>query len=511
MGSANRLEQSLRELDQAIAAQPTLLAPRLERAQLLARLGDVDLAKRTYLEILSIDPTHRLALNNLATLLYRTGYTSAARTAYRQAVAHHPDDVVAHTNLANLLYYTNQLDEALTHYRTALMLEPDHRQTHQGLALLHGKRGEEDAAGRHRDLAYRSRPAEIFPWAGDDAPVPLLLLVSALDGTLPWQRLVDDRVFQATTLTVEYVAPDAPVPAHALLFNAIGDADLCHAALVAASGLIARSPAPVLNHPDAVLRTGRVENAQRMSGIPGVIAPRICAIPREALTAPGVCTDLAARGLAFPLLVRSTGFQTGHHFEQVHDPSELTATVERLPGRELLAIEHLDARGPDGMVRKYRVMCIGGRLYPLHLAVSSTWKVHYFSSAMKGQAAFQAEERAFLADMPGVLGSRALAALECIRDRLGLDYGGIDVGRRADGELLFFEANATMRIDPPGIDRQWDYRRPAITAALDAARALLRTRALPWDSAQQIRDQAPPNEIVQSKRALHEKAPHDGR
>ena len=45
--------------------------------------------------------------------------------------------------------------------------------------------------------------------------------------------------------------------------------------------------------------------------------------------------------------------------------------VASLPGHELLAIEFLDARGPDGDVRKYRVVCVDGRLFPVHLAIDS--------------------------------------------------------------------------------------------------------------------------------------------
>ena len=57
---------------------------------------------------------------------------------------------------------------------------------------------------------------------------------------------------------------------------------------------------------------------------------------------------------------------------------------------------------PDGMARKYRVMFIGGVAYPLHLAISADWKVHYFTAAMAADPAFRAEERRFLDDMPAV-------------------------------------------------------------------------------------------------------------
>lgn len=167
----------------------------------------------------------------------------------------------------------------------------------------------------------------------------------------------------------------------------------------------------------------------------------------------------------------------GSHFRRVEGRDELPSVVADLPGEELLAIEYLDARGTDGMVRKYRVMLIDGVVHPLHLAISADWKVHYFSAAMSTSQHHRDEERRFLVAMPEVLGSRALTALTLLGERLGLDYAGVDFGLRADGAVLLFEANATMVIVPPPQDPIWDYRRAAIHTALEAARQLVMRRA----------------------------------
>ena len=86
----------------------------------------------------------------------------------------------------------------------------------------------------------------------------------------------------------------------------------------------------------------------------------------------------------------------------------------------------------------------------------------------------RAEDAAFLEDMPAVLGPRAMVALEQIQETLGLDYGGIDFGLNERGEVLLFEANATMVIVPPSPEPMWDYRRAAVARALGAGQALLR-------------------------------------
>jgi hypothetical protein len=177
------------------------------------------------------------------------------------------------------------------------------------------------------------------------------------------------------------------------------------------------------------------------------------------------------------LLVRAVGFHTGFHFAQVATPQELTAAVSDFPGDDVCVIERLDARDSEGLYRKYRVMFVDGALYPLHLAVSRDWKVHYFTADMADSPANRAKDAEFLADMAGAIGPRAVAALDRIRAALALDYGGIDFAVNAQGEILFFEANATMVVYPPVPDPKWAYRRPAVEAVLAAVRTMLVDRA----------------------------------
>src|SRR6202000_2617376 len=187
----------------------------------------------------------------------------------------------------------------------------------------------------------------------------------------------------------------------------------------------------------------------------------------------------------FPLLLRSPGYHTGRNFILVADAAELSAAAAGLPGSDLLVIEYLDARGRDGSARKYRVMMIGGRIYPLHLAISRNWKVHYFTSDMADKPDHRAEEAVFLADMRAALGDTAMTALEHIRDAMGLDYAGVDFGVAANGELLLFEANATMVIAVPDADERWAYRRAAIDRIIDAVVAMILQKSV---AAQRVRN-----------------------
>lgn len=447
---------------------------RLRAAQALAAQGRDMEARDAYIALLADAPTHFGALNNLGALLVGMGFNAAARTAYAAAVQHHPRNPMGHVNLANALARIEDTGGARSHYAAALALDPAHVQAHQGLARLLAEAGEDDAAAHHRERGFRGHARLALPWRGAGDPRRVLVLASAAGGGVPIQAHLDDRVFAATVLYVEYDDPAAPLPPHELVFNSIGDADLCGPALDAAEAVLARGTARVLNPPAAIRPTGRAANARRLAAIPGVRTPAMAELPRAALEAPGAGAALAAAGLGFPLLLRAPGFHTGRHFLRVETLDGLPAALATLPGAALTAIAPLDARGPDGAHRKYRAMTVGGRLYPVHAAMSADWKVHYYTADMARDAGHRAEEARFLADMPGVLGPRAMAALQGVQAALGLDYGGIDFGLGADGSLLVFEANATMVVQAPDADPRWDYRRAPLQAVLDAVAALLR-------------------------------------
>ena len=451
-------------------ADPPAIPALLEAARGLARAADDEAAKRAYLDVLRRDATCLEALLELARLALRSGHRSAARTAYQQAIFCHPNDPTARVNLGNLMIETGEFEAARAEFELALAARPGLAAAHQGLARVHQVLGEPDAAEEHWRQALASGALAPLPYRGVGPGVPVLLLVSAMGGNIPTRALLDDTVFAVTALYAEHHEPGRPLPPHALIFNAIGDADLCGEALRSAGAIVAASGAPAVNPPALVSSTGRVDVADRLRGLADVVAPRIATI-RRAGPPPA--------DLAFPCLVRSPGFHTGQHFVRVERREELVAAIVDLPGNALLAIEPLDARGPDGLYRKYRAMLIDGALYPLHLAVSTHWKVHYFSAAMADDPAHRAEEAAFLADMGAAIGRRAAAALAAIATELGLDYAGVDFAVAPDGRLLLFEANPGMVISPPGPEPMWDYRRAPIDRALAAVKALLLTKANP--------------------------------
>jgi glutathione synthase/RimK-type ligase-like ATP-grasp enzyme len=471
-GYLQRLE-ALKKVDARLATNPDDVEAHFDRGRLLTDLGRPEEARDAYVEVIKRAPAHFGALNNLGGVLHAGGFRNAARSAYAEAVARNPDNPLGHFNLGNLLREEGDLDGARAEYEATLRLAPDHAEAHRGMALILLENGAEAEAAVHQRAGFRAGAITVLPYRGQQEPVPVLLLVCAAKGNAPFQQLLDDRIFLVTVIVTDFFDPGQPLPPHRMVVNAIGDADLGGAALKSAIAIVARTEAPVINAPAAVLVTGRADNAARLSDIPGVITPATVTISKEALTKPDAYRAIVEQGFSYPFLLRSPGFHIGRHFNLIADEHDLNAAVANLPGKSLSLIRYLDTRAADGKIRKYRVMMIDGQLYPAHLAVSNHWKVHYFSADMADNAEHRAEDEAFLQDMPSVLGPGAMQALERICDRLALDYAGIDFGLDDKGNVLFFEANASMTIHPPPPDERWQFRRAPVARILDAARNML--------------------------------------
>ncbi|MGH7715232.1 MAG: tetratricopeptide repeat protein, partial [Vulcanimicrobiaceae bacterium] len=431
-------------------------------------LGHTEVVRMIYAGILAREPGHARTLNALGLLFYKTGSRTAAQTAFAEAASKHPKDVASHLNLAYTFVFNSRFDDARRHYERVLELDPEHPMAHQGLAYVLDELGDSARARRHRTSGFREAVSE-GSYRGEGEPVRVLLVCSALGGTVSTAQFLDERIFLTTVLVVELFDGTQPLPAHHVVFNAIGDADRCAEALMRAKEILAHTDAPLVNAPDAVLATGRLQNAMRLGTLDGVVAPQMYSISRSEQS-PQIPFD-------YPILLRALGFHTGRFFVRVERAEELAGALQGIPGETVVAIQYLDGRGPDGKYRKFRAIMVDGQLFPLHLAISSDWKVHYGSAQMT-EPANRAEEERFLSDMAGFLGVGAIRALHNIVEAVGLEYGGIDFGIDASGNVLLYESNATMTVVVPEQHDTAAYRRlPAERIVLAVMKMLARLSA----------------------------------
>ncbi len=442
---------ALEEAEVRLLASPADVKAHFSRASLLHQLGRATEAGPAFERVLELSPS----------LLGKTADPEGFfLSALSEALKHHPRHVQGNLSLAGLLREKGRTEAARAGFEWVLGLNPDCPEARQALALLPQPEG-------------GAKPPRTEP-----RPLPVLQLTTTFDGNSPLYHMLSDGTFLPTGLTVDFCRPNQPLPPHRLVVNCIGDADLCSPALRAAQAILAQSSAPVVNPPSRVLSTGRAENADRLRRIKGVVTADTASLPKELLVKPDGYAEVARRGLSYPFLLRSPGYHLGRYFRLVSNERDLAPAIAALPGTVLNVIRYLDSRGKDGKTRKYRVMMIGGELYPAHLAVSERWKVHYSTADMDDNPENRAEDEAFLRDMRSSLGERAYRAIEAIRDELALDYAGVDFGLDGDGNLLLYEANACMNVPLPGPDPKWDYRRAPVARILEATRQMAHEKAV---------------------------------
>ncbi len=467
----NVTEEALARIEAALETHRDAVDLLFARACLLEELGRLTRARGAYKGVLARDATHFGALMNLGTMLYLENRKPEARILYLHATKNYPDNANAFVNLGNVLAEDNPA-AARQAYERALALEPTHPTACFGLALLLETQGDAAGVTTYRQRAFAEPIVRTAPYRGTGTPIRLLVLLAAHGGNIVTTLLLDDRQVESTSLVADSYRDGMTLPPHDLIFNAIAEADRADDMLASAERIIAASGAPVLN-PPATVRVTRRDSVVRLNAIAGVTAPQTELLSRAEINV----DTLRAHGFSFPLLLRSPGFHMGEHFALVAQPGDLASVLATLPGHEIYAIAYLDASRPDGSVRKYRALFIDGAVYPVHLAISNTWKIHYFSADMRNNDVNRAEELAYLTDMEAYLGQQALTALTGIAALLELDYGGIDFGIGSDGNVQVFEANPVMAVYFPNEDERFAYRRSAIVRVIEAVRAMFSRRA----------------------------------
>ena len=110
------------------------------------------------------------------------------------------------------------------------------------------------------------------------------------------------------------------------------------------------------------------------------------------------------------------------------------------------------------------------------MAIADGWKVHHDSTDMADHPWMQREEEAFLGDPAGVFNPSHYLILREIRQRIGLDYFGIDCALDVCGNLVVFEANASMLVHEQNED--FPYKASFVLRIKSAFDAMLRKFAM---------------------------------
>ena len=434
--------------------------------------GDGAAALDAYRAAIACAPLAHEPYQLLADLLEAQGAGVDALACRMAALALESGTALDLYNLATAYLMGGHHAPAEAWYRLTLLVDPELVLAHRNLAALLRDTGRPAAARVHQDAAYRRQ--HCFD-NGVDAP-PVLLICAAGRGNVPLDFWFPPHRTRRIEYMIDYAPPEsdaailATLPASAIRFNAIGDADVAQPLLERLSTFAAQAGAGLLNPPGAVARTARDSLPDWLAQIDGAIVPPVLRIDQSQGAA-----DVARLRAGEPSarwLLRPVQSHGGEGLVLVEAGADLPLYDWSAASQFYLTRFH-DFRSADGYYRKYRMIYLAGRPYPYHLAISNHWLVHYFSADMLAHPWKQAEEARFLTDPTATLGDGAMRTLAAIGQRLGLDYAGIDFSVLPDGRVLVFEANATMLVHAEADSSPLAYKNAAVATLRRAFSAML--------------------------------------
>ena len=447
-------------------------------ADLHLRCGQHQTAIQLYLQALKLNPRHWAARANMVHALMAAKQYLIAKAILGELKAERPQDALVHNLLGKTLFELNEIEPAIASFREAVALNPRDAESINWIGALKQALGDDRAAQAAYAEAARIQPLIKRPAARQPAEFRVLALYAPFGGNTPTEYLFQDAFFDTDTLSL-FAERDYDVATLGqniqLVVNLVSDADQTEALLPLAADLVDRFRLPVVNHPRKVQQTTRDAIAVLLQGIPGCRVPQALRLKAGADRAVGSLKAMLP--FSSTCLARPVGTHGGDDFEKVDDLAALSAFLSRQADHDHYLIEYIDYISADGHFRKYRFIFVGDQILPYHLCIGRDWKLHHINTDMANQPWMQQEEAAFLDDCAAVFGPAQMQALHAIRERVGLDYFGIDCGLDASGQVVVFEVNASMLVHAR--NEGFLYKDPAVRRIKLAYDAMLRKLARP--------------------------------
>jgi hypothetical protein len=375
-----------------------------------------------------------IGMGRLARALFERQDLASVWNALHARIDADPTDADAIFDASLILRMAGQVEAAQTYLRAAL----DRRACY---TVRHGR-------GDRLSLLVFQAGADVM----SNAPIDLVLVDS--DVTVHYMHLDSSGVTE--------------LPPHDVAFLAMGEAQAHQPILAQLEGVLAQWPVPVMNaDPVRIAAMTRNEVSAALADVPEILCPRNLRVNRTVLLEALERNDDA--GLPdLPFTIRPLGTDCGVGLERIDQREQLADYLSRHGDETLFVAPFIDYSGPDGEFRKHRIAFIDGRPFPVHLAISPHWIVHYLSAGMNESAAKRAEEARWMDEFDTDFAVRHGAALAAIQARIGTDYYAIDCSEAPDGRLLFFEADVASIIhtlDPVDL---FPYKRPHMDRLFEA-------------------------------------------
>jgi hypothetical protein len=425
------------------------------------------------------DAAERDTVQSLGWALLLLGQGDLARKLVEQAIPDPEGDAGALALAGRLELELGDPQTALGQLERAAELMPEDCDLHIGIGYALHRLGQRDAArAKAKEIARNWAVFSIPPRRSQRADVLVLNttpgIVDGLKGGLATlhfsgnfaSQLVRDmqdefRFHSAFGDIPPEALPDCAPSVGVVLNNCVnGETMNLPGRLERALHAVRWAGRPVINHPEAIAATTRQKTAELLRGIPGLKVPRIARYQIGPAAVEDILADIESR-FGYPVIVRlCQAHRSADHQHSdarlsavlAHDRAEARAALANLGAPEIYALEYVPLQKKSGHFRKIRALLAEDEIVCAVPGFYNTWMVSGARRQATGMAFYRAhpetveESRRIVLEPESVLGVDCLRVLETVRDRMPLDFFGIDFDVDDEGQVVFFEANAAMNL-----------------------------------------------------------------
>lgn len=431
------------------------------------------------------------AYRQLGKAFERISLIDEAMECYRAAIVSNSRDTDAINRLTYALCEQSQYDDAIGIARRAVEEGCDDYYTNKIIAMCFSGRGERSEAETWTRRALGLQPYFNIAAMGNanDGRLRALVLgnleqsqelcfevsgsitiAGGQTGSIP--HLVSKEHFVDVVVFLHHgIEPEAlkrRLLDFDIVVNGMSDPDTHADMLRLFEPVIRASGIPTINPPHRVLANGRDSVYRLLNSIDGVLAPRTQKVFMQATSAHPLRVFLENNEFKLPVILRPTGSHAGRNMIRIASAADWDRAEETFAtdyGNQTIYItSFVDYADNDGLYSKFRVFCVGDEFIATHYMTCDDWNVHWENARamMAREPALVEREIDFLQAFDEKWRNVLDGRLQEIRRAIGLDFFGMDCGLTRDGELLIFEANASMVLTSPGREEKFPYLAPYI-------------------------------------------------
>ncbi|MCE9508018.1 MAG: hypothetical protein K8R48_06875 [Alphaproteobacteria bacterium] len=207
---------------------------------------------------------------------------------------------------------------------------------------------------------------------------------------------------------------------------------------------------PVFNDPRKVAGTRRDMIYQRFHHLPGIDIPKV--VRFQPKNRDDVLATAEKEGFSYPFIVRSCGSHNGRDMVLLEAPDRVDdLDCLAFDGSSFYLTQFRDYKNAAGHYTKARFVIMDGKIYPRQFITARHWKISAGSrkDLMQDNADLRVLEQQSLSTLEQKMAPETLSSVQKIYQEVGLDYLGFDCHLLPNGNLLFFEINASMNAMAP--------------------------------------------------------------